>query len=323
MKRMTVLAALAAMTSLSLQPAWADARSNARNFCENYKRTSGGNCVVEKCPCGIGLKRIKKFKRGGLRIGICVCEARSDQRERNRRLAQAACNEFTALHRRPCWVVKNHCGVTRMPVKKFGNGPLVRYSACREKHGAERLKKAADKLAPVLAPHTAFFISQYRKYMGNISAVADRPTVLPASTRQRLQRYFTLSDLSKVRIAFSPSALVGAPPPVSACITDCTTIYCRDHSFVARVRSGEISNLLIHEIAHTQQCARWGGRNQYAMQWFRNVPRGLIDAASAKGASPGGSTSFGTRFHDGMPMEQEAFGVAGRTCATLGPAICR
>jgi len=290
----------------------ADARSDARAWCANYQRTTGGQCNVEKCPCGFKAKRLHSVHRT-MRFDICVCSSRANQRDVNRRQAEVACRNYQQQYRQPCWVVRNNCGVRRMPVAKFGDGPLVRYSACREKHGAERLKKAANELV-MTGPHAAFLISQYRKWMAYLRSQADRATPLRADHIAALQRYYPRVDLRKVRIAYS-----GRLQSYGGCTTDCDTIYCGNRDFVNSVRSSILNavtnrKLYFHELEHTEQCEMRGGRNRYAMMWFRHLAPGTVKAIG-QGRSAG---DFGTRIHDDMPMEGDADRKAATVCASTG-----
>lgn len=295
-------------------PAVADARSDAQAWCNNYRATTGGQCNVEKCPCGFKEKRLKTFSRP-FQFGMCVCSARSDQREVNQRRAAEACRNYTASFGKPCRVVQNHCGISMMPVAKFGDGPLVRYSACREKDGPERLKNVANTLV-MTAPHAAFLVSQYDKWMTFLASAADRPTPLRSDHIQLLQRHFSNVDLRQVRIAYSARLEPSKPGERFVCTTDCKTIYCGSREFVASIRNGPVTivtdkHLYFHEMAHTEQCQHMGGRNRYAMMWFRHLAPGAVAAIKDRD----NDTSFGWRLHDGMPMEKEADRKANAVCA--------
>jgi hypothetical protein len=123
--------------------ALAGAQSKARAWCSDYTASEGGSCSVEKCPCGPGLKKMKKFRRG-FRAGYCCCAPKAQVRAGNRELAEQACSEYTATHGEACSVHRRNCPVGKMKVRHFGGGPRVKYSACREKEPRERLKDIAN-----------------------------------------------------------------------------------------------------------------------------------------------------------------------------------
>lgn len=303
-----VLAGSVLVTSVSD----ADARRRDRNrknkqdaiaWCQKFKDRTRLRCKVEKCPCGIGDKKIKKIKRRRSR-GACVCLSRRTMRHYNRQRAQRTCAAYTRKYGVKCTVSRRNCPPGKIAVKKFRGGPRVKYSACRDKKGAERLKRGANKLT-LIRPKAQLLIGGYRAMFTRIRRKADRLTRLPVRTRRTLQRRYPRVNLAQVRIARSSRA------PKNGCITDCTRIYCSSRGFVNGVRRGRLSRLLLHEIAHTEQCRVWGGRNRYALKWFRNLPVGIVRGFKR------GSDSYIDRVHDKMPMEAKAERKARRVCGSL------
>ncbi|MDH5296259.1 MAG: hypothetical protein OEW26_03940 [Nitrospirota bacterium] len=51
----------------------AGAQEEAQRYCTQYETSTARQCHVEKCPCGVGEKSLKKFDRKGLKRAIaCV-----------------------------------------------------------------------------------------------------------------------------------------------------------------------------------------------------------------------------------------------------------
>ena len=289
-----------------------DARTRATQTCQAFTRAEGARCQVERCPCGRGERRIGKFRRSGARIALCSCINIAAVQRIHRRGAEAACTNYRVRFGKACKVEAGNCGAGWSRVAVFGRGFRTKYTACRDKRTAERIKKVGNKAAVLRRPELLIL---YRTMFQRIRRKADRPTVLPAATIAALQGSYRARDLRQVRIAHTRSKFLSA----GSCIVDCKTIYCRNRNMVRRARgigmaagaAPRISDLLLHEIEHTAQCARWGGRNRYALKWFRHLPIGILRAMKR------GDDGFMTRQHDRMPLEARAERKAQRLCPTL------
>ena len=58
--------------------AQAGTMDKAIKYCRDYERDTGVGCSPQKCPCGRKTKKIKKWDRSGLKIGICACASKKD-----------------------------------------------------------------------------------------------------------------------------------------------------------------------------------------------------------------------------------------------------
>jgi hypothetical protein len=304
-------AAISLMAVLSSAEA-RDARTKATQACQAFTRANEARCQVERCPCGPGERRIAKFRRGGVRVGLCSCINISAVQAVHRRKANAACRDYRARFGKACKVESGNCGPGWTRIKVFGHGFRTKFTACRDKRTAERIKKLGNAAAVLRRPE---MLALYRTMFKRIRFKADRPTPLPAATISTLQQSFRARDLRQVRIAHTRSKFLSG----GSCIVDCRIIYCRNRNMVRRARGigmaagvpPRISDLLLHEIEHTAQCARWGGRNRYALKWFRHLPIGILRAMKR------GDGGFLDRQHDRMPLEAKAERKAQRLCPTL------
>src|SRR4029453_4314466 len=82
-------------------------------------------------------------------------------------------------------------------------------------------------------------------------------------------------------------------------------IYFSDSGMVDRLRlDGRLDdtewNLVFHELQHTEQCARLGGRENFAKRWFKDL------AVAALVTHLSDPMSYLWELHDNMPMEQDA-----------------
>ena len=281
----------------------AENKKDAIAWCNSFSKKEHVKCGVEKCPCGIGKRKVKKVKRKNS-TGYCVCVSKAAKKDLNKERAQAACKEYTKKYGKSCIVKQGNCPISRMPIAKYRGGALIKYSACREKFGAERLKKAAN-VATMARPTSQFLVGSYSALFARIKAKSSNRSKLPRATQKALQKHFPAVNLSGVTIAHSSSKAV------KGCITDCKKIYCRRASTITKFQNGTISRLLVHEIGHTEQCSKWGGRNRYALHWFRHLPVGVV-----KGIKKG-EDKYVERLHDKMPMESSAESKAQRVCRAV------
>ncbi len=284
----------------------AGAQDEAQRYCTQYETSTRRQCHVEKCPCGVGEKSLKKFDRKGLKRAYCVCVSKSVKKADNREKAEQACQAYEAQYGEECLVSSRNCPVGMIPVDKFRGGPGVKYSACRDKNGPERFKNFANEVNQAM-PQALMLVNSYKAFFKRIHNAADSLTPLPVATQRILQRHFPKVNLDRVRIGHSDRA-------TSAAITDCHKIYFKHESKVQVLRGGRITRLLLHELTHTEQCDQWGGRNRYAMKWFRNLAPGTFMALRK------GSKNYGDNVHDEMPMERDAERKAQSLCREI--SIC-
>ena len=116
--------------------------------------------------------------------------------------------------------------------------------------------------------------------------------------------YPQLSNLDKYRFGYSNRQQKGNAT------TDCSKTYYNDRPFVNRLRQGRLSGKgdftwLLHELQHYNQCKRIGGRDRYALMWFRDLETSVIKSGNLK------------NIHDRMPMEKEAISVADDLCKRI------
>lgn len=146
----------------------------------------------------------------------------------------------------------------------------------------------------------------YRSWMDEVGRGVELHP-LPEETRHRLAPHFPELDLASVRVGYTPRQLADG-------LTDCDRIYLARPGMAEAVRTGgplepaELE-LLLHELVHVEQCGRLGGRDTYALLWFRDVGLGALTLLLTGGDWMG--------LHGAMPMEAEA----GRRAAELLPEV--
>jgi len=150
-----------------------------------------------------------------------------------------------------------------------------------------------------------FFYKIFMSWLNSGTAGPDG-IALPAGLKGRLAPFYS-HDLSVVRSAYTSKL-------DRLAITDCSKIYFSDRAIVDALRLGRPldagqARWLAHELTHTEQCVRWGGRKNYADTWFRQLAREVLLAIlqgrlSAVSQSISGAQS--SVIHDNMSMEQEA-----------------
>jgi len=89
----------------------AGAQEEAQRYCSQYETSTGNQCHVEKCPCGVGEKKLKKFDRSGLKAGYCVCVSKSVKKAENREQAEKACEAYEEQYGEECLVSSRNCPV--------------------------------------------------------------------------------------------------------------------------------------------------------------------------------------------------------------------
>lgn len=130
---------------------------------------------------------------------------------------------------------------------------------------------------------------------------------LPDATAAALAPYLPGVDLSAVRVGYTPKQLADG-------LTDCDRIFLSQPGMAEAIRVGDPLDrpemeLFLHELVHSEQCARLGGRDAYALLWFRDVGVGALTLLLTGGHWMG--------LHGAMPMEAEAAGRAVEILAEL------
>jgi len=146
----------------------------------------------------------------------------------------------------------------------------------------------------------------YREWMRAVDQGVDR-FPLPPSIVHRLAHHFPDVDLAVVEVGSTRRQAADG-------LTDCTRIYLADADVTEGIREGRLPRgdfleLFLHELVHVEQCALLGGRDAYALLWFRDLGIGALDLLRSGGGWD--------RLHTAMPMEAEAAARA----AELTPAV--
>jgi len=135
----------------------------------------------------------------------------------------------------------------------------------------------------------------YREWMEVVDMGVDR-FPLPDALVRRLAPHFPLLDLAVVEVGMTRKQVADG-------LTDCTRVYLADPITVEKLRtgvlpSGPILELFLHELVHVEQCRLMGGRDAYALHWFRDLGLGTLGLLRRGGGW--------TELHAAMPMEAEA-----------------
>jgi hypothetical protein len=146
----------------------------------------------------------------------------------------------------------------------------------------------------------------YREWMRAVDQGVDR-FPLPQPIVHSLAHHFPGVDLNVVEVGSTRRQAADG-------LTDCTRIYLADAGVTEGLRQGRLPRgdfleLFLHELVHVEQCALLGGRDAYALLWFRDLGIGALDLLRSGGGWQ--------RLHLAMPMEAEAAARA----AELTPAV--
>lgn len=138
-------------------------------------------------------------------------------------------------------------------------------------------------------------LEAYREWMEVVDAGVERFPLSP-SLVERLSPHFPLLDLEVVEVGATRKQVADG-------LTDCTRVYLADPRTVAELREGELPSgpfleLFLHELVHVEQCLRMGGRDAYALTWFRDLGVGAM--ALLQGGQGWND------LHAAMPMESQA-----------------
>ena len=197
--------------------------------------------------------------------------------------ANAWCANYSHLHPGiKCRVVHRGklCPKGYMRAHKFGR--IARgYKACIPgKKGTvikQGIKKGINKIAN-LTP--GLLLNGYRFYFKRIQRHAHGNTHLSRRFIEHYQRYYK-NNLKNVVISESSEV------PTNTAMTDCHHIYFPLHSSMLYIiQKGKVLNTsgskadtkrwLLHELTHTEQCTKAGGRNNYALKWWGTTSVGTI-----------------------------------------------
>lgn len=135
----------------------------------------------------------------------------------------------------------------------------------------------------------------YREWMAAVDSGVQR-FPLPEPLVRTLTPWFPQVDLDVVEVGLTRKQVADG-------LTDCTRIYLADPITVEDLRSGvlpegPVLELFLHELVHVEQCLLLGGRDAYALNWFRDLGLGaLVLIRRGEGW---------TDLHGAMPMEADA-----------------
>jgi len=229
----------------------------------------------------------------------------------NKSNAQNWCSDYSRLHTgTACHVVHRGklCPKGFKRMKKFGR--IVKgYKTCIPGKKRAIIKQGIKKVgnAVIGVTQQGPFLNGYKAFFKKVNNKANSPISLSKNFIDIYQRYFR-NNLRNVKIYESSGVAA------RNAMTDCHKIYFpRSSGIYGKMKKGIALNVkdkrwLLHEVVHTQQCTRVGGRNNYAIKWFSHIPIGTLKAL-IKGKSV---ENFSTRLHDKMPMESNAEAIAQR-----------
>ena len=132
---------------------------------------------------------------------------------------------------------------------------------------------------------------------------------LPPIYQDILRPHYPQVDFEKIRFAFSDQQ-----PPDNA-TTDCNRIYFNDADHVDALRNAGPNPKwlwLLHELTHSEQCVEVGGREKYALRWWRELETAVresgetIDVFQTTEQLVKQLQALYLRVHAAMPMEQTA-----------------
>jgi hypothetical protein len=150
-------------------------------------------------------------------------------------------------------------------------------------------------------------IKLYQTYMIQLRSRTKKMYKLPPKYLRYASLYPQLSNLKGYRFGYS-----NHQPKLNA-TTDCNKTYYNDEKYVNQIRQGRIHPKklywLLHELQHYNQCKRVGGRDNYALMWFRDLDISIIRKHNLK------------NIHNRMPMEKEAISVGTALCRKLKECV--
>lgn len=148
----------------------------------------------------------------------------------------------------------------------------------------------------------------YKAYMAWVNdGVSGGSNKLKSDMIKKLQPFYA-NSLSSVRFSYtSRFSNLG--------MTDCEKIYFGDKDIVNKLKGGKDlskSELtwLAHELQHTEQCKKIGGRKKYAVRWFKEVKSVILKSIKSGNFKSIVKDVFNAQnladYDDNMPMEKDA-----------------
>lgn len=118
------------------------------------------------------------------------------------------------------------------------------------------------------------FYAAYKAYMSWVNGGVKGGSQKFTAAEKRLLQPFYENDLDDVRFYYT-TRLDGLG------MVDCNKIYFGDKTIVDKLKKTQSltwseMRWLAHELAHTEQCAKLGGRKKYAVRWFREVKKTIL-----------------------------------------------
>lgn len=291
---------------LTMPPLTAESGQAALDLCLTRAHQGDTDCRVHPCPCYENEIVIQAFDADGSTAPLCACSSQRQARLSNRQLAVAACDEHRRDQRRPCFISRNDCPRGFEAIAIYGDNPGTRFIACRDQRH-ERPTGDPGQGIDLRSLRAEELIDHYNRIVDLMKDQSSgEPRALPKSTLERLQPFFPGYDLKQVTLV--PTAALA-----KGCFTDCDKIFCAEDGTVDQWSgdSATINRLLLHQIVHSQNCERLGGRERFALHWFQQLPDEVFEKLRA------GHPVSADRIHYAMYLESHADGMADGICRSL------
>jgi hypothetical protein len=176
--------------------------------------------------------------------------------------------------------------------------------------GSVGLATSVSEFKPV--PTGAFWdaalYAAYKAYMYWVDrGVSGGDNKMKSAWITKLDPYYS-NNLANVRVSYtSRFSNLG--------MTDCYHIYFGNKTIVNKIKSGsDLSKTqlhwLAHELTHSQQCQKVGGRKKYALRWFREIGGVILNAIKSGHFSDIVKDIFSAQnlaqYDNNMSMEKQA-----------------
>lgn len=152
------------------------------------------------------------------------------------------------------------------------------------------------------------FYAAYKAYMSWVDdGVKGGDNKLKSDLRGKLQAFYQ-NDLKEVQYSYTTRFN-------NLGMTDCNHVYFGNKDIVDKLKAGkELSKSqlwwLAHELGHTEQCDRVGGRKKYSLRWFKEVKKTALNSIKSGNFKDIISDVFNAqklaKYDNAMPMEEEA-----------------